>query len=95
MFPKLDLKDQKVDLVKEEKSKQEKAAKWFCKEIEMVKASCNSLTYLECILEVCENNEIDFELVKTLLTKPIKDKMEAEALDRKLIKGKKPNTVLL
>lgn len=95
MFPKLDLKDQKVDSEKEQKSKQERASKWFCKEVEIIKASSKYLTYLDCILEVCETNNIEFELVKNLLTKPIRDKMEIEALDRKLIKGEKPNTVLL
>lgn len=95
MFPKLDLKDQNKDSEKEQKSKQERASKWFCKEVELVKSSCSHLTYLDCILEVCEANNIEFDIVKNLLTKPIKDKMETEALDRKLIKGKKPNTVIL
>ena len=52
----------------------------FSMDVEMVvKDSRGSLNYIEAIISYCEDNEIDLELVPKLLSKPLKEKVKADA----------------
>ncbi|MCX8008812.1 MAG: late promoter transcription accessory protein [Patescibacteria group bacterium] len=44
------------------------------------------LPYLECIIYLCEHENIDLETVPKLLTKPLKKRIEEEAEELKLFK---------
>lgn len=48
----------------------------------------HQLTWIECTLEVCERNNIEFEVLKKSLSKNIKEKIEAEASSLRLLKYK-------
>lgn len=60
----------------------------FSFEVEKLKSLNKELTYLDCILELCETHNVEIESVKSLLSKPIKDKMKIEAEKLRLIKTK-------
>ena len=61
----------------------------FSLEVEKLKArSGNDLSYIECVVELCEKFDVEIEVVKSLLSKPIKDKIKSEAISAKLIKTK-------
>jgi hypothetical protein len=52
----------------------------FSMDVEMVvKDSKGSLNYIEAIISYCEDNEIDLETVPKLLSKPLKEKVKADA----------------
>ena len=38
------------------------------------------MSYMDAVLDVCEKNDIDPEDVKKVISTPIKDKIEAEAM---------------
>ena len=46
----------------------------FSKEIEVIVVE-NNLSYLDAVLHYCEHNKLDYDLVKRLLTKPLKEKI--------------------
>ena len=50
----------------------------FLRELDIMVGN-DSLTYIEAIIELCERYEIEPEVAATFLTKPIKEKIEAEA----------------
>jgi|TARA_B110000495_G_scaffold182293_1_gene177728 hypothetical protein len=52
----------------------------------------DGLTYVEAVIEICENKEIDPEDMAKIVKGPLKNKLEAEAIDRNIIKS---NTVKL
>ena len=52
----------------------------------------DGLTYVEAIIEVCESREIDPEDMAKIVKGPLKNKLEAEAIDRNIIKS---NTIKL
>ena len=52
----------------------------------------DGLTYAEAIIEICENKEIDPEDIAKIVKGPLKNKLEAEAIDRNIIKS---NTIKL
>ena len=52
----------------------------------------DEMTYAEAICEVCESLEIDPEDIVRLVTGPLKNKLEAEAMNRNIIKN---NTLTL
>ena len=49
-----------------------------------------SMNYIDSVLTVCENKNIDPEVIGKFLSKPIKEKLETEARDLNLLKNKKP-----
>ena len=57
-------------------------------EIETLKLENPELTYLDCVLVVCESNNIEIESVKTMLSRIIKEKLEADANKLNLLKNK-------
>ena len=46
----------------------------------------DGMSYTEAIIEICERKEIDPEDMAKLVKGPLKLKLEAEALDRNIIK---------
>lgn len=62
-------------------------------EIEKLKSSSPDLSYIDCTIEICEMLQIDIVDMKRSLPKAIKEKIEAEALKKNMLKYKL-NTVL-
>lgn len=71
----------------------ERQKKNFCKEIEALKSVEPTMSYMECILCICEQYDVEMENVKNLLTKPILDKFKAEAIQNNQLK-EKMNTLI-
>ena len=49
-----------------------------------------STSYIDAVVKVAEENEIDIEVIGKFLGKPIKEKLEIEGRDLNLIRSKKP-----
>ena len=47
-------------------------------------------SYIDAVVKVAEESEIDIEVIGKFLTKPIKEKLEIEGRDLNLIRSKKP-----
>lgn len=58
------------------------------REIEKLKSKNPGLNYLECTVEVCERYNIEYESLKKILSKNIKEKMEIDAMELNLLKYK-------
>ena len=56
----------------------------FTKLIEKTVAELK-IPYMDAIIKVCENNEIEIDDVKKFVSPVIKDKLEAEAMELKLL----------
>ena len=76
-----------------EKNEFEELCKDFCKKIEAIKAEDPDLSYLECIVDVCYQENIELETIKPMISKSIKDKIEYEAMSMNLLTYKH-NTLL-
>ena len=61
-----------------------KTPKIFSLEIERL-ASQKKLTHLDAVLYYCDKNEIEVESVSKLITKSLKDKIEANARELRLL----------
>ena len=61
-----------------------KTPKIFSLEIEKI-ASEKRLTHLDAVLYYCDKNEVEVESVSKLITKALKDKIEANARELKLL----------
>jgi|TARA_B100001059_G_scaffold234227_1_gene276205 hypothetical protein len=46
----------------------------------------SELNYIEAIITYCEENNIELESVNKLISKPLKEKLKAEALDLNYLK---------
>ena len=46
----------------------------------------SKLNYIEAIISYCEDNNIEFESVSKLITKPLKDKPKAQATELNYLK---------
>jgi UDP-glucose 6-dehydrogenase len=46
----------------------------------------SDLNYIEAIITYCEENNIELESVNKLISKPLKEKLKAEALDLNYLK---------
>ena len=44
------------------------------------------MSYVDAIVHFCEQNNIDVESVPKLITKPLKEKLKAEAMELNLLK---------
>ena len=51
-----------------------------------VKDSSGLINYIEAVASVCEEYEIEFEMVGKLISKPLKDKIKANAQQLNCIK---------
>jgi len=54
----------------------------------------DELTYLEAIMQVCEDHEIDPEDIGKLIDGPLKEKIESESVQLNRMKGMKPLNTL-
>ena len=61
-----------------------KTPKIFSLEIEKL-ASEKRLTHLDAVLYYCDKNQVEVESVSKLITKALKDKIEANARELKLL----------
>jgi len=61
--------------------------KKFSLEIEKI-ASENNLNHLDSVLLYCDKNKMEIQTVKKLITKALKQKIEANASALKLLKNK-------
>lgn len=50
-------------------------------------------TYMEAIVSYCENKDIKPEYITPVLPETLKEKFKAECIDRRLIKGRKTETL--
>lgn len=51
------------------------------------------LTYMEAVIQVCEDKSLEPEDVKSLIKGPVKDKIEAEAMRLNMLKGAPTDTL--
>ncbi len=58
----------------------------FAEEIESIAHDNNGMKYIDAIIFFCEKNNIDVESVPKLISKPLKEKLKAEAMDLNLLK---------
>ena len=49
------------------------------------------ITYMDAILDYCEKNQMEPDAIAPLISKPLKEKIEAEASGLNLIRVKKGN----
>jgi hypothetical protein len=66
----------------------EEKIKNICKEIEDLKAKEPTLGYIECTVEICLKHELEFDSLKKVLSKALKEKIELEAIELNLLKYK-------
>ena len=66
----------------------DKKIKNISREIEELKFKEPKLNYIECVVEVCESHDIDYESLKKVLSTNIKEKLEMEAMELNLLKYK-------
>lgn len=65
-----------------------KRIKNLAEEIEGLRKISPELNYIECTVEICERYSIEFESVKKILPKVIKEKIEADAMELNMLKYK-------
>jgi hypothetical protein len=59
----------------------------FSDEVERVVKDSNGLTnYIDAVLSVCDNYEIEIDTVNKLISKPLKDKLKYDAQQLNFIK---------
>lgn len=63
-----------------------KTPKIFSLEIEKI-ANETGLSHFDAVLYYCDKNELEVETVSKLITKGLKDKIEANARELKLLQG--------
>ena len=61
-------------------------AKKFTEAIETLAHEKEGMSYVDAIVHFCEQNNIDVESVPNLITKPLKEKIKAEAMELNLLK---------
>ena len=61
-------------------------SKKFAEEIEAIVHENNGMKYLDAIIFFCEKNNLDVESVPKLISKPLKEKIKAEAMEMNLLK---------
>jgi len=62
------------------------SSKKFTEEIEKTVLKNKDMKYIDAIVFFCEENGIDVESVPKLVTKPLKEKLKAEAMELNLLK---------
>ena len=51
------------------------------------------ITYMDAVIDYCNNNDIDLSTVNPMINKSLKEKIKSEAINLKLIKEKKGGTL--
>jgi len=62
------------------------SSKKFTEEIETIAHENKGMKYIDAIVFFCEENGVDIESVPKLISKPLKEKLKAEAMDLNLLK---------
>ena len=62
--------------------------KEFTEQVEKILSRGRGADVMSAIIKVCENNNLEPESAKRLLTPPLKEKLEAEAQELNLLKVK-------
>ena len=47
------------------------------------------ISYMDAVIDYCNNNDIDLGTVNTMINKSLKEKIKAEAINLKMIKEKR------
>jgi len=68
-------------------------SKEFSLLIEGVVKEKRPISYMDAIVWYCETNKIEIETVKRLVSKNLKEKIKAEALNANMLKEKKSGTL--
>ena len=58
----------------------------FTKDIEDLVKTTEGLNYIDAIVSYCEENKIEIESVSKLISKPLKEKIKAEAIELNFLK---------
>ena len=58
----------------------------FAEEIEKTVLENKGMKYMDAIIFFCEKNNVDVESVPKLVSKPLKEKLKAEAMELNLLK---------
>ena len=58
----------------------------FAQEIESLVHTGDGMSYIDAIIHFCEKNSLDLESVPKLISKPLKEKIKAEAMQMNLLK---------
>ena len=53
----------------------------------------NRITYMDAVIDYCNNNDIDLGTVNPMINKSLKEKIKSEAINLKMIKEKKGGTL--
>lgn len=72
--------------IEEELKKKFHSPEKFTQEVEKIVKANRDHNYITAIIEYCENNEIDLELVPKLITKPLKEKLKWNAMELNFLK---------
>ena len=51
------------------------------------------ITYMDAVIDYCNNNDIDLSTVNPMINKSLKEKIKAEAINLKMIKEKRGGTL--
>tara|TARA_E500000318_G_scaffold25038_1_gene25076 strand:+ start:7847 stop:8113 length:267 start_codon:yes stop_codon:yes gene_type:complete len=62
------------------------SSKRFAEEIEKLTLDNNDMKYIDAIVYFCEKNNIDVESIPKLISKPLKEKIKAEAIELNLLR---------
>ena len=62
------------------------SSKRFAEEIEKLTHDNNDMKYIDAIIHFCEKNNIDVESISKLISKPLKEKIKAEAIELNLLR---------
>jgi len=62
------------------------SSKRFAEEIEKLTHDNNDMKYIDAIIHFCEKNNIDVESIPKLISKPLKEKIKAEAIELNLLR---------
>ena len=62
------------------------SSKKFAEEIEKTVLENKGMKYIDAIIFFCEKNNVDVESVTKLVSKPLKEKLKAEAMELNLLK---------
>ena len=62
------------------------SSKKFAEEIEKTVLENKGMQYIDAIIFFCEKNNVDVETVPKLVSKPLKEKLKAEAMELNLLK---------
>jgi len=58
----------------------------FTQEIETIAHTNEGMSYIDAIVFFCEKNNVDVESIPKLISKPLKDKIKAEAMELNLLR---------